>query len=382
MQELLKQNNDALCHEIEQLQHLLSESEKDAPDELHAYITQIKKECDTLHQRVLRNLKYLELEQENLLKDILSETELVTFDFFALNGQKASPILRACASDRLSLKFLQWLHATHPQAENIPAAICDGEFSIWLIQPTTIYCTPCTSQRGLRNLPIFFHEFGHLLYTLHKPEMDALVNELQKEIKNRIPSNVVRNDQYEQTKEIERDTVVATWYEWAQECFCDAVGFVMCGPSFAYAFSMYLRILGRSQYHMSKEELMNSTHPVTWIRIQLLADRARRMDYNTVADDLDEKWHQVASALEVDEDFGGFYDDPFLPVIQEKLDDMLTETSPREFQETEVSNRRSESTITSPVALLNIAWQKFLDDPAGYRVWEKEAIISFLGNNI
>lgn len=129
---------------------------------------------------------------------------------------------------------------------------------------------------------------------------------------------------------------------------------------------------------MSKEELMKSTHPVTWIRIQLLADRARRMDYNTVADDLEEKWLQVASALEVDEDFGGFYDDPFLPVIQEKLDDMLTETSPREFQETEVSNGVPESTFSSPVSLLNMAWQKFLDDPASYREWEKEAIFSFL----
>lgn len=368
-----------MCHEIEQLQHLLSESEVDAPDELNAYITQIKKECDNLHQRVLRNLKYLELKQQNLLKDILSETELLTFDFFALNGQKASPILRACTSDRLSLKFLQWLHATHPQAKNIPAAICDGEFSIWLIQPSTIYCTPCTSQRGLRNLPIFFHEFGHLLYTLHKPEMDDLVNELQKEIKNRIHPNVVRNDQYARKQETERDTVVATWYEWAQECFCDAVGFVMCGPSFAYAFSMYLRILGRSQYQMSTEELKNSTHPVTWIRIQLLANRAREMGYSVVADDLEEKWNDVATALGVTQDFGGFYDaDSFLPVIQQKLDDMLTETSPREFEEAEVSNQITESTFSSPVALLNMAWQKFLVDPDGYREWEKKAIISFL----
>ena len=378
MRELLKQNNDALCHEIEQLQNLLSESEKDAPDELHSYITQIKKDCDTLHQRVLRNLKYLELNQENLLKEILSETRFVTLNFFALNGQKASPILRTCPSDRLSLILLLWLHGTHPQAKNIPAAIYDGEFSIWLMQPTTVYCTPCTSQRGLRNMPIFFHEFGHLLYTLHKPEMDAIVNELQIEIKKRISSNVVRNDQYEQTKKIEHDTVVATWYEWAQECFCDAVGFVMCGPSFAFAFSMYFRILGRSQYHILKEELMNSSHPVTWIRIQLIADRARRMDYNAVADDLEEEWCQVASALGVDEDFGGFYDDPLLPVIQEKLDDMITETSPREFEESEISNQSTEPTFTSPVELLNKAWQKFLDDPDGYREWEEQAISTFL----
>lgn len=61
---------------------------------------------------------------------------------------------------------------------------------------------------------------------------------------------------------------------------------------------------------------------------------------------------------------------------------MLTETSPREFEKSEVSNRGSELTFTSPVALLNMAWQKFLDDPAVYREWEKEAIFSFLGTTV
>lgn len=180
MQELLKQNNIALCHEIEKLQKGLTDARENVPEELQAYTAQITDECDLLYQRVLRNLKYLEFGQENLLKDILSETELVTRAFYRLNGQRANPILRARASDRLSLKFLLWLHSTHPQAKNIPAAVCDGEFSILPIQ-STLYSTPCTSQQGLRNLPIFFHEFGHLLYRFHQPEMNALVNELQRQ---------------------------------------------------------------------------------------------------------------------------------------------------------------------------------------------------------
>ncbi len=278
----------------------------------------------------------------------------------------------------MSLKLLQWLHATHPVAQKIPAAICDGEFSIWFVQPATIYCTPCTSQQGLRNLPIFFHEFGHLLYTLHQPEMDPLVNELQEKIKHLIRPPVQRNDEYARKQESDQDIVVATWYEWAQECFCDAVGLVMCGPAFAHAFSMYFRILGRSQYQISKEELKNSTHPVTWIRIQLLADRARKMDYNQVADDLEEVWNDVATTLVVTKDFEGFYEQSFLPVIQDKLDDMLTETSPRKFKESEVSNQAAESIFTSPVSLLNMAWQKFFDDPDDYRKWEENAIITFL----
>ena len=150
------------------------------------------------------------------------------------------------------------------------------------------------------------------------------------------------------------------------------------GASCAYAFSMYLRILGRAAYHLPVEKLERSSHPVPWIHIHLLADRADSMGYNAVATDLEEKWSQIATALGVTEDYGGFYDPSFLRVIQEKLDDMLTETSPREFMESEVSNYRSESAFTSPVALLNMAWQKFLDDPGTYREWEENAMESFL----
>ncbi|MYA98218.1 hypothetical protein F4X90_00865, partial [Candidatus Poribacteria bacterium] len=379
MQELLKQNNIALRHEIEQLQGSLIEASENLPEELHAYTEWIAKECKFHHQRVLDNLEYLEFGQENLLKDILSETELITRAFYRLNGNQVSPILRARASDRLSLEFLLWLHATHPQMKSVPAAICDGEFSVWPIQPT-LYATPCTSQQGLRNLPIFFHEFGHLLYTFHQPEMDALVNELQGKIRALLHSSMDRNDEYERTRATERDIIVHTWYEWAQECFCDAVGFVMGGPSFAYVFSTYFRILGKSGYHLPREDLARSSHPVAWIRIHLLADRARQVGYKEVAADLEEKWSQVAAALGVVEDYYGFYDpkDPkFLSVIQSKLDDMLTETSPREFQDSEVSNQE-ESTFTSPVALLNAAWQKFQDDPENYREWEEDAIARFL----
>ena len=117
----------------------------------------------------------------------------------------------------------------------------------------------------------------------------------------------------------DRNVIVATWYEWAKEFFCDAVGFTMGGASFAYAFSMYLRILGRSEYHVPEKDLARSSHPVTWIRIQLLANRARRMGYKTVATDLEEKWSQVAAALGIMEDYYGFYDPKFLSVIQGKL---------------------------------------------------------------
>ncbi len=209
-----------------------------------------------------------------------------------------------------------------------------------------------------------------------------MVKELQAEIEDLLRPVVERDDKYAKAQKQNRAVIVDRWYEWAQECFCDTVGFVMGGPAFAYAFSMYLRILGRRQYQMSKEELEKSVHPVTWIRIHLLANRARQMGYDAVATDLEEKWIQVAAALGVVEDYYGFYDPTFLSAIQSKLSDMITETAPRTFQEPETSNQEVESIFAAPVALLNAAWQKFYDDPENYREWEEDAIASFLDTEI
>ena len=380
MQDLLKQNNIALRYEIEKLQHSLSDAIPNIPEELKPYADWVTNECKNFHQTVLQNIRDLELGQENLLKDILSNTQLVAKAFYFLNGQPASPVLRARSSDRLTLKILIWLHATHSQTKDMPVAVHDGEFSIWLINPG-IYLMPCTVQQGLLNLPLLFHEFGHLLYRCYHPEMSALVNELQGAIGDLLLPSVTRDDGYTDEQEKSRKVIIETWYAWAQEFFCDAVGLVMGGPAFAYAFSTYLRILGMNEYHVSKEQLAHRSHPVTWIRIHLLADRARQMAYNEVATDLEEKWDEVATALGVVEDYAGFYDSLFLPIIQEKLDDMLTETSPREFQESEVQKQQA-STFTSPVALLNSAWQKFHDEPENYREWEEEAIERFLSPDI
>ena len=381
MQDLLKQNNIALCYEIEKLQRSLREARINIPEELKPYAAWVTNECENIYQRVLQNIRYLGLGQENLLKDILSETQNVSNDFSILNQRQATPILRVRPSDHLPLKLLLWLHETHRRTKNIPVAVGDGVFSIWPIKPS-IYFTPCAAQQGLLNLPIFFHEFGHLLYGCHQLEMNDLVRDLQAEIETLLRPAVERDDKYEEAQERNREVIIDRWYEWTQECFCDAVGLVMGGPSFAYTFSMYFRVLGWNEYHVPRGELAHRSHPVTWIRIHLLVERARQMNYNAVATDLEEKWNEVAAALGVVEDYDGFYNSTFLPVIQKKLDDMITETAPREFQESEVSNQESESTFTSPAALLNRAWQKFLDDPDGYREWEENAIAHFLDADI
>lgn len=120
---------------------------------------------------------------------------MITRYLYLFNRILISPVIRARPSDRLCLRFLQWLHSAHPQSQHIPAAFSDGSFASWP-DPRfpTIYVMPPSAQRRLLYLSLFFHEFGHLLYACHKPEMDDLVRSLQQTISEYLEPSVQRDD--------------------------------------------------------------------------------------------------------------------------------------------------------------------------------------------
>lgn len=366
-----------LLREIERLRAILRSVSDSIPAELGTYYGWAAVTCDGFRQQVMQNLHDLDSGHDNILRDVLSNTQLVTVSFHQYNQRLVGPILRARPSDRLCLKLFRWLHSVHPQTLDIPAALSDGEFGIWPVPPQpTIYFMPSSAQHGLLYLPLFFHELGHLLYACHKPEMDDVVRSFQEKISELLEPSMQRDDLYAQVEAGKRSAIVETWYEWAQEFFCDAVGFVIGGTAFVHAFSMYLRMIGRGEYHLPPEQLAHREHPVTWLRIRLLADRMRRVGHNVDAEELENAWNTIAEAMGVIEDYYGFYASEFLRVIQQTIDDMLTEASP--FGLNEEEERRSEIAASSPIPLLNEAWHQFLSDPERYYEWEKKAVVSLL----
>ncbi len=364
---ILRQNNADLLREIDRLKKILPANSKTLTDELTPYYAWAVEKCDDLYQKVMQNLRDIDLRQRDILSDILSETQTVTREFRLFNQRWVSPILRTRPSDRLCLKILRWLHASSPSTEQIPVALSDEEFSIFPIKPS-IYFMPSSAQHGLLYLPLFFHEYGHLLYSCHELEMDDLTRDFQTTISDLLEPNVQRNDLQAQHEETKRVTIVETWYAWIQEIFCDAVGFSIGGPAFLRAFSMYLRMDGRQAFEVPVNKLAHCSHPVTFLRVRLLADRVRRMGDNAEADKLEGEWEKIAQTMGIIEDYFRYYEEIFLPELQQTIDDMLVESSPQMF-----SNEQD-----SPVGLLNRAWKKFDADSDAYPDWEARVIEDFL----
>jgi len=380
LRDILRQNNADLLREIELLRERLEKAASAIPAEVKPCHEWIISFCAQLQATARQNLEDLNLGKDSILPYILSNTQVLTLHVRLFNQRLVGPVLRTRESDRLCLKMLRWIHSTHTLTQRIPMALSDGDFASWpQLNWPTIYFMPPSAQYRLLYLPLFFHEFGHLLYACHEPEMDELVKALQKVIAQFLEPSAQRDDRHAQSEAKRISVIVETWYEWAHELFCDAVGFQMGGLACAYAFSMYFRALMRDQYHIRPEELERRDHPVTWLRIRLLADRARRMGFGADANVLEDTWNKIAATMGVVEDYYGFYIDDLLPSIQQTIDDMIVEAAPRAFEAHEVSAAEllrldSTSRPTSPVQLLNQAWRKFLDDEGEYTAWEKNAI--------
>jgi hypothetical protein len=72
------------------------------------------------------------------------------------------------------------------------------------------------------------------------PFFPFVIEELQRWIQDELEPLSRRNDELaRRQRELQRD-IVDTWYAWAQELFCDAVGLLMAGPAYLHAFNSYL----------------------------------------------------------------------------------------------------------------------------------------------
>jgi hypothetical protein len=347
------------------------------PAELLPYQVSMQQACQQLRSVILQNLRDLQVGQIALAEEILSNTQAATRTLNVMSSRLAYPILRASDADRLSLRVIGWMHRQHPETQHLPPAFCDGATAVWAFD-LPIYFLPYLDRQSLLFLPLLFHEFGHVLYACHQREMDDLVGALQQAISQHILPPSSRNDQYATLQNEQHQAIVDVWYPWVQELFCDAAGFIMGGPSFLHAFSTHLRMLERGDLVQSPLNLQRSTHPVAWLRVKLLAERAAAAGFTVEAQEVNDEWMVIAQAMGVVEDYHGYYDTTIGSLVTQTVEDMLIEAAPRPCMAEEAAGGAWQDGTDSIVRLLNWAWQQYLAKSPHYKGWEAAIIQRFL----
>lgn len=374
---MLNQRNAALMRDWIDLESSLSGPK--IPPLLEPYRNKIVSYCRHYHMDTETNLALLQLQNDSILEDLLSRTRVVTTSLRIISSRLATPVLRSSPDDVLCLKILTWIHQSHAETDSIPAAFASGDIAILpLMRDMPVYFFPGLEQGGLLFQPLHYHEFGHGLYVLHKPEMDDLVKELQESISDTLTPLSQRNDRHAAELVKKQQGIVNRWFDWAQEIFCDAVGLTIGGSAYLYAFSVYCNSLSKSDLYLTSEDLEHSKHPVTWLRIRFLVHRAKAMGLSEAAMRVEQEWDTLAGVMQITEDYHGYYEASMEEEVHRVLGDMLAEASPRQFLSEEIAPEGETRSSDSPVTLLNRAWQIYNADPRLYEKWEKNAIESYL----
>jgi hypothetical protein len=380
MKALLDNNNQDLLREVEIIKKIVSQSI--TPNELDPYKNWIITYLKNVETAIDDNFYYLSLNQEKLYEDVLKKTQIITMNLRLIGSRFTSPIFRYKTSDKLCLKLLDWLHNQHTQTQNVPFGISDGGFSVYpYVGLPILYFLPNSSQFGLLHLPLFFHEFGHYLYVHHKKEMNDLADALQIELDDLLTASFQQNDAKYNKDRKDANYIIETWLIWIQEIFCDSVGLVIGGASYLYAFSHYLRMAGKGCVYRPVEDLIYSSHPVSWIRIKLLADRAKKMGLNEEAEAILSEWSHIADAMNERGNFHAYYLDSYKLIIQRTIDDMLIEADPIQYKDYLTIERDAPFSNNNFIELLNYAWVLFLKNPSEYYKWEDAIVSSYSANH-
>jgi len=373
----LTEANHDLVYQIEVVQELIGASQ--VSGELAPYLGQISSLCAALRQQALRNLKDLSYDLPDTLNDILQATQGVTMAFELVNSRLALPIVRAKPGDRLGLSLLRWLHDSHENTANLPFGLTDGSFAVYPTpQVPPIYLLPVSRQHTLLYLSLLFHEFGHLLYACHKPEMDDLVREFQTLVSDHFAPRIIRDRTAGSYDDSFRSKLVTAWYAWAQEFYCDAVGLVIGGPCFLKAFSHLFRTRSTDQFYVPRDSQLKRKHPVTWLRLKMLVDRTKKHQLYELADNIAQAWSDTAATIGIREDYEGTWADELHVPLRKLLDNMLEESRPCAFTKAAKTTPNGVAQYETPPEMLNSAWLEFEQDHQSYRAWERHAIQAFL----
>ncbi|UCC31313.1 MAG: hypothetical protein JSU86_03370 [Phycisphaerales bacterium] len=372
MNDKLAQTNRDLLHQVSVLRTAISSA--NVATLMKPYVESVLAMCEALHLEALRQLKDLAYRLEGTIPDILEATQRAGNLLDLVNTRFAPPIIRFAQDDCLPLAFINWLHEEHAVTRGKPFAVSDGGFAVY---PTPdwpiVYFLPVTRRMTLLLLPFLIHEFGHLLYACHKPELDELVGEFQQRVARVLAPTTVRDRGPATNDEGSQRAVAEAWYPWTQEVFCDAVGLAVGGESYLKAFSHYFRFRSSQEYYLPRRDQLLRRHPVTRIRTTMLVDRARQLGLSGAASEVAEVWLLTARTLGILEDYEGTWVDELFIPLREIIDNMLEESSPVSY---------SALPESAPLPTINEAWSRFEKNEPDFAAWEKSAIDTYLDNAI
>ncbi|GGA92379.1 hypothetical protein GCM10011511_14710 [Puia dinghuensis] len=197
--------------------------------------------------------------------------------------------------------------------------------------------------------------------------MIDLIKELQDKLEELLAPPFQQNDRRSTAERHRVKKIIETWFDWTEELFCDAVGLVIGGGAFLKTFSLYLRMSGREAFYLTENDLENSMHPVSLIRIKFLVVRAKQLGLTDEAKQIEAEWNQLSATMRLQQIYHGYYAASYDPIITDTLDCMIEEANPICFKD----QKPLDATAVNFVDLISEAWHRLATNESEFEKWQE-----------
>lgn len=231
-----------------------------------------------------------------------------------------------------------------------------------------LLAVPLLESEFLLHIPDLYHELAHqLIMTKNHPGVTSFQTSLgsfNSFVLNYFDQQIAeyqKNNGREFVRQL--DVFRASWIEaWSTEMFCDLFAAYTSGPAFAWAH-LHLCVK-RANNPFETPEYYVSSHPADDARMQAILFGLEHIGFKNDVKMVREHWQMYVDVS------GGTIESKFKMAFPKHI---LEHCSMLALEGTkaikcQIATRESTSEIYST---LNLAWQKFINDPSDYISWEK-----------
>jgi hypothetical protein len=122
---------------------------------------------------------------------------------------------------------------------------------------------------------------------------------------------------------------------------------------------------------------VNTTFPVSWIRIKFLVDQARKMGLIKEADLIEGEWQKMALLMNMTPIYHGYYAASYDNLIDEALDSMLEEANPVKYADYAPLTKDYIPCKDNFIQLMTEAWRIKENNQEEYETWKKKILEAF-----
>lgn len=332
--QLAANSNTELDKFIDELERLYRDPKFQVPSNLPYKLTAFQKlvsGIDYMENFIISSLNRCDKDDETLTKLVLRICKEINY-----------PLLSPVAS-RLSQNY----YCIHPKFNLLAVPLLESEF--------------------LLHMPDLYHELAHpIISTKNHPSVTPFQEKLGQ-------LNLFTSDYFEeQIKEQKKnngqfanhfEVFSESWIEgWSVELFCDLFGVYTLGPAYAWAH-LHLCVK-RANNPFKTPEYIVSSHPADDARMQTILFGLEHIGFKDEVKLIKEHWKMYVDLS------GGTQEANFKMAFPKHILEhcAMVALEATKAIKCQIATRDSKSEVYST---LNLAWQKFINDPLDYIGWEK-----------